>query len=55
MRLIRGMAAAQRERFDAAEDFFERAKGYESTRTYADQWLNYVASERRAMETASIR
>jgi tetratricopeptide (TPR) repeat protein len=53
--LIRGMAAAQRERFDAAEDFFERAKGYESTRTYADQWLNYVASERRSMETASIR
>jgi tetratricopeptide (TPR) repeat protein len=53
--LMRGMANAQLERYDDAEVLFERARAFESTRAHADQWLAYVASERRTKAAVARR
>ena len=53
--LMRGMANAQLDRFDDAEDLFERALAFESTRAHADQWLIYVASERNTRSVSTGR
>ncbi len=51
--LLRGMANAQQRRFDAAEEYFDAARRFEETRAHADQWLLYVAGERRAALAAA--
>jgi tetratricopeptide (TPR) repeat protein len=53
--LMRGMANAQLERYDDAKVLFERAQAFESTRAHADQWLVYVASERKTKAVATGR